>query len=444
MVFGYSQSAVITTEEKRALAAKKAAGQPIPPVTFVGIGVGNRPNGGIAERLKGLVIPFFDFTFDGAAPTDTGISSVDIARQYDGLADTPEFLSNPIADANAVLGVLFSHALYGEEVSLNPDSPKYVPGTVKQTKGDTTYYWIPTPDLPLLDPLRLIGVPEKVIDVFEPFVTELVEAGYDRSVPFGDPTPAQLIPVIDPVTLTLRLAGAALEGINNAAKLVGGALPGYAATADQLDALEKSSATAIGVPYRDAVTSINQSVNPIQAFDDLEGPVVAPVNDAVNATGIPKFLNDVLAAVLTPFTAWGERNVLFPQSGSDNGGPIGGIARQFLKSVAPHLDSQLDEASPQDKTTSDSIKAPAAESTDPSESTDKSTDKPADKKAATPRSSKHDRERPDDSKRVDTAKASVGTSGSESSAAAAKGSSTESASTNPNSSTESAKQDSGS
>jgi hypothetical protein len=143
VVFSYSQSGLITTAEKRALAAKMATGEPLPPVIFVGIGSGNRPNGGISERLQGLVIPLFDYTFDGAAPTDTGITTIDIARQYDGLADTPQFLANPVALANALLGVLFVHALYGEEVSLDPDSPKYVPGTVKQTMGDTTYHWFP-------------------------------------------------------------------------------------------------------------------------------------------------------------------------------------------------------------------------------------------------------------------------------------------------------------
>jgi hypothetical protein len=202
--------------------------------------------------------------------------------------------------------------------------------------------------LPLFDPLRLVGVPENVIDVFEPFTTELVEAGYDRSIPFGEPTPAQLIPVIDPVTLTLRLTRAVLEGANNAVKLIGGELPGYTALAGQLDALVSTSAATIGVPYRDAVRSINESFNPILAFNDIERPLVEPINSAANATGIPKLLSDVVGSALYPLTAWGERNVLFPQADSDEGGPIAGLARQFLKSVAPHLgatDSDGEETS---------------------------------------------------------------------------------------------------
>lgn len=337
VVFGFSQSSVIQTYVKIALAERKAAGLPVPDVTFVGIGVGNRPNGGIASRLAGLSIPLFDFTFNGAAPTDAGIPTVDIARQYDGLADTPQFVTNPVALANAVLGILFTHAFYGEEVSLDPGSPKYVPGTVAQVRGDTTYYWIPTQDLPLLDPLRLFGVPEGVLDIVEPFLTTLVEAGYDRSVPFGEATPLQVIPVIDPVTLTVQLVGAVLEGANNAAKLVGGAVPGYAQLAAGLDALEAASADVIGRPYRQVVNFLN-AFNPIVAFSRIEGPVVNLVNAVVNATGIPKLLNDVVAGALFPLTAWAEHNVLFPQDVSA-GGPIGAIARQVLRPVLPHLDA---------------------------------------------------------------------------------------------------------
>jgi len=65
VVFGYSQSTVVSMIEKANLEDRKARGEAVPDVTFVGIGVGNRPNGGIANRLKGLTIPVFDFTFKG-------------------------------------------------------------------------------------------------------------------------------------------------------------------------------------------------------------------------------------------------------------------------------------------------------------------------------------------------------------------------------------------
>ena len=78
-----------------------------------------------------------------------------------------------------------------------PYASEYVLGStelVKQIDGDATFYFIPTTDLPLLDPLRSLGVPESVLNIFQPALQVLVEAGYDRSIPFGDPTPAELIP----------------------------------------------------------------------------------------------------------------------------------------------------------------------------------------------------------------------------------------------------------
>jgi hypothetical protein len=87
-------------------------------------------------------------------------------------------------------------------------------------------YFIPTTELPLLDPLRSLGVPESVLNIFQPALQVIVEAGYDRSIPFGDPTPAERIPTIDPATFTLEFANAVVQGANNAFELFGAQLPG--------------------------------------------------------------------------------------------------------------------------------------------------------------------------------------------------------------------------
>ena len=73
----------------------------------------------------------------------------------------------------------------------------------------------------MFGPLRTLGVPEPVIDVVEPFFREVVELGYDRSIPPGEPTPARLIPMHDPATVAADLANAVGEGIDNALALTG-------------------------------------------------------------------------------------------------------------------------------------------------------------------------------------------------------------------------------
>lgn len=237
IVFGFSQSTVVSMIEKERLEERRAAGLPAPDVTFVGIGVGNRPNGGIASRLEGLTIPIFDFTFNGPAPTDPefGFTTFDIVREYDGLADFPLYPVNLLADVNALLGIVFVHARY-DEVSVDPMSPKYLPGTVVQQYGDTTYYQIPTADLPLFDLARIFGVPESLIDIVEPTVKVIVDAGYDRTIPFGQPTGLRLAPALDPAKFATDLLASVGQGVANAVEAIAPPVPaaeGYPGSDDE-------------------------------------------------------------------------------------------------------------------------------------------------------------------------------------------------------------------
>jgi hypothetical protein len=218
VIYGYSQGAVVAVKEKRKLAEQYPAGTAAPDIDFVLGGDVGLPNGGFGARFPGLHIPVLDWSYDGATPTDTQFDTVEINRQYDGFADFPLYPLNVIATLNAVLGMFYVHA-WPFDVSLPADpttSPAY-----QGTHGDTSYYFFENPDLPLFGPLRTLGVPEPLIDVVEPFFRVLVELGYDRSIPPWEPTPARLIPTLDPAKVTADLVNATGEGINNALALVG-------------------------------------------------------------------------------------------------------------------------------------------------------------------------------------------------------------------------------
>ncbi|SBS75566.1 PE-PPE domain protein (fragment) [uncultured Mycobacterium sp.] len=101
VVFGYSQSATISTLEKAALAAQYGVGEG-PDVSFVLIGAGNRPNGGLSSRIAPSSAPL----------TNTQYATVDIAVQYDGIADAPLNPMNLLADLNAYMGMLMVHPNY--------------------------------------------------------------------------------------------------------------------------------------------------------------------------------------------------------------------------------------------------------------------------------------------------------------------------------------------
>jgi hypothetical protein len=221
VIYGISQGAVIANMEKQRLAEQYPEGTKAPDISFVLQGDLNLPDGGLHARFPSLHIPILDWTFNGPEPTDTQFHTDVITRQYDGFADFPLYPLNVIADLNAILGMAYVHG-NSFDVSL-PDDPtksKYYRGTY----GDTDYYFFPTQDLPLFDPLRTLGVPEPVIDVVEPVFRVIVERGYDRSIPSGEPTPARLIRPLDPGKGAKDLADAVVEGVHNAAALIGSPL----------------------------------------------------------------------------------------------------------------------------------------------------------------------------------------------------------------------------
>jgi hypothetical protein len=172
--------------------------------------------------------------------------------------------------------------------------------TVMQQDGDTTFYFIPTTELPLLDPLRSLGVPESVLNIFQPALQVVVEAGYDRSIPFGDPTPAELIPTIDPVTFTIEFANGVVQGANNAFELVGTQLPDYAQLESLLDQAQAWSIQDIGVPYDQAVTELNDAFDPFTLFTSVEGPLGQDVQSLLDLTGVQQdILNPILGLLGT-------------------------------------------------------------------------------------------------------------------------------------------------
>lgn len=217
VIYGSSQGAEIATLEKRRLAQQYPRGTKAPDIDFVLSADVNLPNGGILARLPGLHVPILDLSFNGAGPTATQFDTFVITRQYDGLSDFPLYPANLVADANALLGFFYVH-LYGFDVSLAPDASKSPAFQGKH--GDTSYYFFETQDLPLFGPLRTLGMPESVIDTIEPFFRVIVELGYDRNIKPWEPTPARLIPTLDPAKVTADLVNAIGEGTNNAMALV--------------------------------------------------------------------------------------------------------------------------------------------------------------------------------------------------------------------------------
>jgi hypothetical protein len=204
LVLGYSQSAFIASLFAESLGQDAAGGAPIPPTTFIQIGNTNIPNGGLMARFNGLGLT--PWTPVVSSPTATGSLTYEVLRQYDPFSDFPAYPLNLLAVVNSLMGYLlhFTLPISGSPpwltpvinilnrlitpISLNPESPNYVEPVVSRYQ-DTVYLFVPTAELPLLDPLRWIGL-SSVADALDPVLRPLIEAGYDRTASLGVPTPA--------------------------------------------------------------------------------------------------------------------------------------------------------------------------------------------------------------------------------------------------------------
>ena len=234
VIFGYSQGGNIVSREKRNLAY-------LPKdqtyLSFVMIGNANRPNGGLFERLALLGhVPILDATFGLPAPTDTcdHICATDIAFRYDGVADFPLYPLNALAVLNAIAGFWYVHGTYlapnaNSDVGELPDdyTPEELAAELADTDnwqehGDTRYITIPTKTLPIMRPFLEFAnftgtgfLIKPIVRLLSPVLEVLIETGYDRSLSYGAPAPFQLIPRIDPVTLTRDVIGALGEGFRD-------------------------------------------------------------------------------------------------------------------------------------------------------------------------------------------------------------------------------------
>lgn len=158
IVYGYSQGGQVITVWMDKYSADPDVPSP-DDLVFVIIGNGDRRHGG-ANVKAGHVMP------------ETQYQVIDIARQYDFAADMPDDRTNLLAMANAIAGFRFIHLDY-EDVDLDD------PANIVWKEGNTTYVFVPTQNLPLLEPLRRLGLNGLADKLNEP-LKEIVEQAYHR------------------------------------------------------------------------------------------------------------------------------------------------------------------------------------------------------------------------------------------------------------------------
>lgn len=209
-VFGYSQSAIISsllqggyTVDIDGTPTKIAVPTDLQDsINFVLVGNEMNPDGGFLSRFSGrdmplltlesLGIPFYGATPGGPVPSG-GVQypTTNYTHEYDGFSDFPRYPINLLADLNAGLGIVYVHVQYTPTISQEACAKKAfcltqaqveaarAAGPLPSTSPLQKYYFIPTENLPLLQPLRAIPfIGNPLADLIQPSLKALVDFGY--------------------------------------------------------------------------------------------------------------------------------------------------------------------------------------------------------------------------------------------------------------------------
>jgi hypothetical protein len=224
VVFGYSQSSAIASQEMALLAASSNPPSPN-QLSFVLVGDPSNPNGGLLQRFAvpgaPLSLPSLGTTFNLAPTASNTYPTAVYTKEYDAVADFPQYPINLLADLNAYVGLFTEHFSYPALTPQQISSAIALPTTGNTT---TQYYMIPTADLPLLDPVRLIPlIGNPLADLLQPDLRVLVNLGYGSITngwsqgPANVPTPFGLFPTnINPADVLTALANGAVQGVTDA------------------------------------------------------------------------------------------------------------------------------------------------------------------------------------------------------------------------------------
>ncbi|BDX29788.1 hypothetical protein TUM20985_03350 [Mycobacterium antarcticum] len=173
---GISQGAIAIAEAKRRLMALPSDQRPAPRgLAFVAVADPTRTGHGSLAQL-------------GYQTVDTPYDTTYVTREYDGIADLPDRF-NVIAIINAAAGILYVHPYYGELPTNLP--ARNIRTTVNSAGGIVTDILIPNSHLPMLQPLRDLGLN---VDGVEAVLRPVVDMGYLRNdvQPIAKPIPPKM------------------------------------------------------------------------------------------------------------------------------------------------------------------------------------------------------------------------------------------------------------
>lgn len=148
----------------------------------------------------GSVVPAMDYRMP--APVESQYDTHQFVSAYDSIADFPDRPDNLIALANTLMGLATGHTAVA---FTHPDMvpPQNIRSWTNSRGGTTTTYLIPEKHLPLVMPLKYVGIEEDTLNKLDAILMPRVNAAYSRN---DDPAtaPVQVDPVngFDPAEVT--------------------------------------------------------------------------------------------------------------------------------------------------------------------------------------------------------------------------------------------------
>ncbi|MGV7674981.1 PE-PPE domain-containing protein [Mycobacterium kansasii] len=179
-IAGLSEGTIVVNRELAYLAANPSA----PPPHALQFAMFSSPELGLANIYlpNGMTVPLINYTVQGLPNTQYDVSVV--YGQYDFWGNPPDRPWNLPAAVNSLFGAAYYH-ITASLASLS--DAVQVSSTTTSLGGAITTYMIPAPTLPMLLPLKDIGVPQPIVDTLNSVLQPIVNDGYSSLTPDAGP-----------------------------------------------------------------------------------------------------------------------------------------------------------------------------------------------------------------------------------------------------------------
>ncbi len=253
-----------------ALTRVAATGYDMSSVFGVFYGDSNTPGTGIFARYAPDEPTFGSDVLGGAIQLPDG-TYLRVNREYDPIAYFPKYLFNPMSWIQLAAGFIFEHSRLENFDFEDPENVVTVDGNVVTVR-------VNSPVMPLLMPLKILGVPTRIIDAFQAILQPMVESTgmYETGKVGFLPSPQKIYQQLQAVAAGFEKASQILAG-NYPDPEEPGEPPVVTApdtTTEIIDAMEDRDEELNGAPALNArVATAQVQVAEPEAVDELAAAV---------------------------------------------------------------------------------------------------------------------------------------------------------------------------